>query len=891
MPPPTLRIDINYEGFKCIPSRVILQNAKNDTLITLIAVLRTNKGPLVEIVKIKKDEQQLLWNSDAFSDKEIKILDFYLQSFIQINENGSYYDNIGIQRLTRGLKKNITFSNHHTDLVVTTLLTGAQMRENTKNLSNSIMNNEQVQLEDIEYDLLQAESQQYQRNLSSIIDKLEPALLGCYDKKFAQSVHLFYAPSELLHPGTGEQVRLSPLHHFSEHRVYPKNVLLKLAKMAFDLTYSYENDKTIYRPLDFKDSVKSLQLSSDVRKCYLTNVFTRYLALMANMIKYEYDYNFRLGTRKKTSAISDLFGDSLLSLTGDCEDAGRIVADVWRSTVRLSDADLRSGKENAFLALQIMRNMVSFYNLYTVLCTIQTSNDMAHCTCILVPENSNFSFAIVEGTNFISPFAATGVPLAIEQFITSSKIASFCNVQKQLMANPEDENATEIAFQTLLRDVSEGEEEEEEEEEEEDEGEQNSKDNSFILAEQPNCKKRRQAPVSNYGLEGRASAKGWYGLFHNAFKIGKLPGLEGEFPLPEACVLVKKGTGLYGVAAEDFMTGNVEFRMVPQLGQNTKTTEIYKRFVSWRQKEGSAYGVFGFDLGEEEEEEQEEQRNEANFANPYPVLKVTHVDSSAETSSSQYLDSPYSPYRSYTFGYKSGDGVHINADIHYLNPINVTVSGQAKTAKMADVYDKVMAPFGAAAARKMYPCSDASMVSAIAARYQQVTGAKLKLLPHVDIHTLVRGKAMPPLIKAPSAIRAASRKPPLIKAPSATRAASRKPRTVSRHPLAGKSGDLITALQNLNVSTKGKDKNADVRALHDALKNTSDKHFEKIIQYAKTHTDDFAKFVKGRIGDLESATKEKFDRIHGLIMKELEALANVGRTDSVYSKNSNSIYY
>lgn len=109
-------------------------------------------------------------------------------------------------------------------------------------------------------------------------------------------------------------------------------------------------------------------------------------------------------------------------------------------------------------------------------------------------------------------------------------------------------------------------------------------------------------------------------------------------------------------------------------------------------------------------------------------------------------------------------------------------AGAPATSQAMATYRTVMAPFGAAAQRKLYPCSDASLVAAVAARYQKVTGQKLALRPNVDVGTLIRRNNT-----IPSGYE------------KKQRVSAQPPAAIKAHPLSGCSGNLIQAIQALRI--------------------------------------------------------------------------------------------
>jgi hypothetical protein len=614
--------------------------------------------------------------------------------------------------------------------------------------------------------------------------------------------------------------------HFLRHLKFEAKLLESLAHLAFISTYAYDGKEK--RIEDFENVSKLLAVDA----CFATQVFSRYLALLPNLVKYEYDYDFMF-KKDSTRRISDMFGDCLVNFTGDCEDASRLVADIWRATGSVKT-------ESPFL--KCMKQMQARFDLYCTLCTIQSNANMAHCTCILVPiggKKSMFPFAIVEGTNAISPFAATGIPEDLTHDADMPMLKNYERLHGIYMKEGEDQYANfksnMIPISNVYSHYDYG----------------NSKRFS-LLSEKPTLFKMDQTRIGEKGASGRAeSAVGWYGLFHEGFKISAVD----PEASPEPFLFVQPETKLYGVSAREMK--NMGFETVSlsfaDTEQHKKCIRKYKDLTSWHDSKKMGFEPPIFRAVRDTDSKKIVEGGQDTTLQPgtttwelltqnksinssrtdaLPIITIFHefnVGKRVPTYFELYqlrstginFEPRWIEYIALNLGKEKGMTVHVA--VHFI-PISILASldvvesmgdigeiqqaehdinedvlavqenaGLSASQAMA-TYRTVMAPFGAAAQRKLYPCSDASLVAAVAARYQQVTGQKLALCPNVDVGTLIRRN---------NTIPSGYEKKQKVSA--------QPPAAVKAHPLSGCSGNLIQAIQALRIGPHmdGKDKMQD----------------------------------------------------------------------------------
>ena len=735
--------------------------------------------------------------------KKLQITSFFAQISIKEGDEDPFYVNAGIINLTNALdnqKGKTTFKSPHVNGDINVFFNTLQSESsdifNPSLFSTAVKlkNASPLAIQDAYLKELEADSTLYQTYLESILKKYSPRVLGSYDLNFARQVHLFYAPSELSYKD-GTQVKLNPCMHFLRHRTFDAKLLESLAHLAFISTYAYDGEEK--RIVDFQNVSKL----SGADACFATQVFSRYLALLPNLVKYEYDYDF-VFKKDPTRRISDMFGDCLVNFTGDCEDASRLVADIWRAT-----AEMETG--NPYL--KCMKQVQGQFDLYCTLCTIQSNANMAHCTCILVPiggQKSAFPFAIVEGTNAISPFAATGIPEELSRKADMKMLGQYEVLHDSIMKN--EKTQLEIFKKKMESERYDSTFFEREQ------GGDDKKNawmkNMFFLSEKPTTK-MSQTIVGKMNRSGRAeSVVSWYGLFHEGFKISaKNP----DAP-PEPFLFVKKETSTYGVSAEEMK--NMDFKAVSLSIANTeqqrKCIEHYKELTQWHDSKEMVFKksqkeVELISVKDNEHEKiitvypQSRNNNEITWTDiiqgnyrlkdserhGLPVFTVHHEYKGY--ASPRYLSSvnqnvlefKNDPVLYTRLKIVVSDNLTIYAGVHFVPTSRINVDARAPaTSQAMATYRTVMAPFGAAAQRKLYPCSDASLVAAVAARYQQVTGQKLALRPNVDVGTLVRRSTTKP-----------------SEYEKKQKVSAQPPAAVKAHPLSGCSGNLIQAIQALRI--------------------------------------------------------------------------------------------
>ena len=731
------------------------------------------------------------------------IVAFFLQTSVK-NED-SYYVNTGIQNLTSALysnEKSTKFTNPHVN--------GDIKLEFAPHIPDkSIEKHPALANQDAFLQELEADSTLYQTHLEAVLKKYKPRVLGSYDVAFARQVHLFYAPSELMYKN-GTQVKLNPIMHFLQHRTFDVKLLKSLAHLAFISTYAYDG---VAKNIDNFRVVSSL---SGADSCFATQVFSRYLALLPNLVKYEYDYDFILKEYKKgvEHRISDMFGDCLINFTGDCEDASRLVADIWRATASVEADDVY---------LRFMKGVQAQFDLYCTLCTIQTVSNMAHCTCILIPiggKASSFPFAIVEGTNAISPFAATGMPQALAKSADMNMLGEYRLLHEQIMKDEENQLETfkkswkygpEDAFKNPYKqfEVEGGQVGQS--------GESNpdidwDPKKLFFLSAKPTLSKMDQMRVGKKDASGRAeSSVSWYGLFHEGFKISaKNPNAP-----PEPVLFTTRDGNFYGGSAVEMKSKDFETVSLSsgKTEKHKNCIENYKKFIKWHNSKKMPFekekdkvvfdvvsrsGVENTSIDKDMWDDYKRNKDDFKLKNSavfgLPVFTVFHQTDN--TKPKFFFDElPTSGLaRAFKLKFKNrldyvrlkiplSRNVTIYAGVHFIptSAINVNARAPATSQAMA-TYRTVMAPFGAAAQRKLYPCSDASLVAAVAARYQQVTGQKLALRPNVDVGTLIRRSTTKP-----------------SEYDKKQKVSAQPPAAVKAHPLSGCSGNLIQAIQALRI--------------------------------------------------------------------------------------------
>ena len=767
--------------------------------VIICFVIQFQNGNFKFVTYKERLSMNLLDESEVSTENPIT--SFLVQCFV--NTKDTFPVNVGVQDLTSGLATQMAFKNCHENLIFktefeigepSTLYTINGPTEAPKTLIAP----DQTET-DKNFDTFDSYAEIYSQQLQAQLKKYKPRILGAYGIDFAKSVHLYYAPSEFSRT-RGEQVRISPLLHFVKHRTFSEGMLKKLAKMAYMLTYTYDGE---IKPNISVFAGRSASTWGTEHSCFLTNVFARYLALLANMVKYEYDYNFDLKKKDNNPRVTDMFGDCLMGFTGDCEDASRLVADVWRSTSALGRTE--------DLYLRVMKNMVPLFKFYATLCTIQSSTEMAHCTCILVPKNpkGDFPFAIVEGTNMISPFAATGRPASLEKKIYKNKIEDFREVHEELMAKPKN---TEERVQKFKKLVSQ-------------EAQNQNTSSLFFLAEKPTLISMQARVGLDDKEEGRAKATGWYGLFHEGFEI--IP--TKDVPVP--VIFTKKK--FYGVSAEEMMRGDYKTEII-QAPLSDECLSRYRKLTDWRKKVAGLVrwdGDIQFE-GLVNDVQVEEEKG-------LPVLMVEHMQLDPATG---FFPEIFHSEKFMTLSNPNSDvNRAIRASIYYIGhsinqaaDANQSGSAESRVPVAMSTAASIMAPFGAAAKRPLYPCSDSSMVAAVASEYQRITGEKLKLVPHMPVGDQIE-QQLTGCMKHTSGKAHRARK-------------YRTPTMSKAHPLSGQSGNLIEALMALKIGEPLTEMDAQEKVLHtsvDDVKQTAilnsmltaetdhQKHMESLEFFAK----------------------------------------------------------
>jgi hypothetical protein len=600
----------------------------------------------------------------------------------------------------------------------------------------------------------EANAEQYSRILNDFLRPLLPRILGKYSSSFAKLVHLFKAPSDFLF-SDGRQVNVNPLLHFSKHHVFQNELLEHLAEFAYETTFTIYTEKP---SIDTFSNFAPGQVSVE-HAVFLTDCFSRYLCLLSNLIEYEYDYVFGNKPIKKQT-IGDLFSDSLLSFTGDCEDASRINADMWRSTLGYDG-------ENQYVDL--FKKVQLQFRFYCGLCTIKAQGDMAHCTCFILPreKTGKFPFAIVEGTNMISSFSAAellqhqliGVDYkkleqmnAMVEFITKGtpgeRVLNGEYVKKIIQS---DFNGT-IPYTFLFP-------------------------NPHINLP--------QARTSGSQNVGQAKSKDFFGAFHDVWEILS-DGVK--------AYIVTYGKKLYGATAKEIMESDeVEFSPLPVELPKDIAAE-YKRLTSWRNEKQ----VMNFKI---DSKSYFDQSQIDDSSERFPIWLVFRKRDGLQMEDKNGLENRHadeiikaSDDVKWRAKIAVGDTRIYNLEIKHINEVEEVREGS----RVMALAEKIMAPVGVNAQRKLYPCSDSSEVAAVAARFQEVTGTRLQLKPHVDVATLVHQaigageKAAPIATAAPVAAHPLGKKAP----PIAT-----TPR-VAAHPFDGVPGDILQALAGLKIGVK-----------------------------------------------------------------------------------------
>lgn len=216
---------------------------------------------------------------------------------------------------------------------------------------------------------------------------LMPAGAG-YTESFAESANLFSAlMMSSVHPGA----------FFAKKWEVSERVLRNLAVLALRVTLFYDGrqltEEHVTRPKSAEErAMRSVWLS-------------RFLAMYANCMPYMSDVEKRAAGG--AYEVGEWFGDMILNQTGDCEDAVRVACQLWYA--------LREYKGDDEL-LQALRVTSKMYEFYGALCTVIHLGNMAHMTAFL-RRKEKFPYAddneiprvlVVEGTNMVDPFSATG---------------------------------------------------------------------------------------------------------------------------------------------------------------------------------------------------------------------------------------------------------------------------------------------------------------------------------------------------------------------------------------------------------------------------------------------------------------------------------------------------
>lgn len=652
---------------------------------------------------------------------------------------------------------------------------------------------------------LESAHEAFQKSISSIVEKRDVRVIGAYSKQFARMCEMLYMPSAIVKQDGG-QALLPPPMHFQKHRSYNEEMLETLAGLAVDMTV-HQNGNPLRNLGDSRVPPFMLEPQTAYDHCMRAKVLVRYLAILANVVKYESDYNFDIASDKKP-AMTDIFGDSVVGMSGDCEDASRVILDVWRSTLDV--------KANRGEMLYCLKKVQAKYDIYAALCTIRNNADMAHCTTIIVPKQTvdrdHFPFCIVEGTNTIDPFGATRLPDALAKKTLPQYVEYASKMHALLLKKDGDGNYQEILPQS------------------------SGDENFTYVMERPTAPpKMARVCVGDDGGEGGAEGranhnKSFYGAFMNLVDIN--------------------GTV--------FVVGPKDSKQIGSDALELEKGKFDKTAVTYTTEEGIAkeYSeTFGF------------INDFIHFDNDLDI-ESSKVDDGSKTMvlpvcsfGGQVANSIRGAYRKISINNWHIYVSHVDLEENINQGANAAVS--AVSARMV-LYDDVMKPFGAAANRPLYPSSDASLCASVAARFQKLTGERLSLKPHVPVGELVRAATGTCMGKRHMGNQHMGKhymgsrhmgEPPMDKPPMDERSMENNPMSslymshvsVQTHPISGP-GDLIMALQQLKMGTN---ESYTVNDLRKDLENEpKETHIEKIEKFVANN-------VNHPLSDLWKKLKQK----------------------------------
>jgi hypothetical protein len=669
---------------------------------------------------------------------------------------------------------------------------------------------------------LESAHEAFQKSISSIVEKRDVRVIGAYSKQFARMCEMLYMPSAIVKQDGG-QALLPPPMHFQKHRSYNEEMLETLAGLAVDMTV-HQNGNPLRNLGDSRVPPFMLEPQTAYDHCMRAKVLVRYLAILANVVKYESDYNFDIASDKKP-AMTDIFGDSVVGMSGDCEDASRVILDVWRSTLDV--------KANRGEMLYCLKEVQAKYDIYAALCTIRNNADMAHCTTIIVPKQTvdrdHFPFCIVEGTNTIDPFGATRLPDALAKKTLPQYVEYASKWHAELLKKDGHKNLPQSSGGEKF---------------------------TYVMERPTAPPKMARVCVGDDGGEGGAEGranhnKSFYGAFMNLVDIN--------------------GTV--------FVVGPKDSKQIGSDALELEKGEFDKTAVTYTTEEGIAkeYSeTFGF------------INDFIHFDNDLDI-ESSKVDDGSKTMvlpvcsfGGQVANSIRGAYRKISINNWHIYVSHVDLEENINQGANAAVS--AVSARMV-LYDDVMKPFGAAANRPLYPSSDASLCASVAARFQKLTGERLSLKPHVPVGELVRaatGTCMgnqhkgkhhmgerhmgsrhmgePPMGEPPMD------EPPMDEPLMSSRYMSHV--SVQTHPISGP-GDLIVALQQLKLGEHDKTISGpgDLIVALQQLKMGTNKSYtvndlrKKLKTKPKeTHIEEIEKFLANNVGHPLSTLWEKFKK-------------------------------
>ena len=763
-----------------------------------------------------------------------------LVNIFQRMEGGSNkFINVGIQDLTPGLSdKNALMRNTHLHLNVCLKVDdNVPCAKASKNV-NSVLS----RLDKAHGNYMGA----LQKALSGRHPQMDSGI--SYTEDFASKAHLFYAPSEFL-TKEGDQVAMSPLLHFRQHRTHAPAFLDDLAKLAVAFCADTHGMPLTLEKLQDPETPKALR----------SKVFVRYLAMLGNLVTYESDYDFKIRYKDcttKSKQIADLFSDSLMSMTGDCEDASRVVMDVWRSTEQ-APMENRHHK-----ALALMKDTQSHYNFYATLCTIRASCNMAHATCMVTPKNTNekddYPFSIVEGTNAISfPAGISGVGTALAQFYDDPY------TKGALAMAPKAISDEEARISKMIKDGT-------------------------VLCARPKSLLVTQISEGDATPEGQTSAGGgheWYGYLNEFFQ----PEFDGS--CRAFLGTPKSDPKKYGVTPEQLERGDAVLMPIKTPKESTPHDE-YVELVKWK--------------------------NEwMNFTRcPAHEMKLQMKVPALPQSPCLPLLSYGEPVEKKSESDCSFDWLAVldYVPVEPQEPIN----GKPKVSARIDmgIHSQIMNKFGAAVqGRKLYPSgADASIVAAMAHDYHCKTGSRLILKPHVDIGTIIQQAQEITEPKAAAKVSEESTKSQEITEPeNATigcsgshtgmrymgRGKSRKGShkmgnhhmtPMGEHAIESHCGNLITAFKAMKVGTPNTNIDSKYTSLKYELNKTSpENHNQVFFTYAQEHPKEpLSKFIQKSKAVFDKVKNDvDKSKIHTVMMNLYNNIKNnttFDNIDKIYKK-------